>query len=234
MYQQHIVLDFEMNPVSVHDRDADLYLRREIIEIGAVRLNSRFEPVGRFRCYVKPEHNDCITYSIRELTGIGYSETNSAGSFAAAMDLFTAWIGDGRTRVYSWSDSDYFQLDRECAYKGVDFPYCMERWVDLQAVFPRMLGQKSYRRLSLQNAAKICGVSVDRSKVHGALYDAAITAQILVPFLDGSYRELAAAQRELIRPEVSHASCSLDQASGGALQQLLEKMRAAERQGAAV
>ena len=41
MYDQHIILDFEMNRVSKINSQARATLKREVIEIGAVKLNSR-------------------------------------------------------------------------------------------------------------------------------------------------------------------------------------------------
>lgn len=226
MYQQHIVLDFEMNPVSAEEADAYRFLGREIIEIGAVRLDERFQPAGSFQCYVKPQYNAVICSNIRELTGIGFSQTSNAERFSDAMALFTDWIGEGRSRIYSWSLSDLYQLEDECSYKDIPFPPCMYRWVDVQAIFPRMLRQSSYRRLSLSNAAKVCSVHVDQNKVHGALYDAQVTAEILIPLLNGSYRDIVSFQKNAICTEVSRSSFSLGSASGGALRQLMEKMLA--------
>lgn len=54
MYDQHIILDFEMNPVSKKNAAARAELKREIIEIGAVKLNSKYEVVDRFSCFIKP------------------------------------------------------------------------------------------------------------------------------------------------------------------------------------
>lgn len=230
MYQQHIILDLEMNPVARNNREASRRLGREIIEIGAVKLNERFEVVDRFQCYVRPQLNERITRTIRELTGIGYTQTHDAESFESAMELFTAWIGNEKIRIYSWSESDLIQLRKECEYKGVAFPREMLRWVDLQAIFPRMMKQKSYRRLSLQNAAAVCSVTVDKDKVHGALYDAEVTTKLLIPILDGSYRKQVAFQSRAICTEVSHSTYSLGQACGGVLQQLMARMLASEPQ----
>ena len=47
MYDQHIILDFEMNPVSKKNKEARRGLSREIIEIGAVKLNSKYEVVDK-------------------------------------------------------------------------------------------------------------------------------------------------------------------------------------------
>ena len=231
MYCQHIILDFEMNPVSEQEADAYQYLRREIIEIGAVRLDEQLRLTDRFQCYVKPQYNTAICRNIRALTGSGFSQTNDAERFSDAMSLFIDWIGDSRGRIYSWSLSDLYQLADECDYKNIPFPACMYRWVDVQAVFPRMLRQRSYARLSLSNAAKVCGVTVDPKKAHGALYDAEVTAEILTLLLNGSYRGMAERLQSSISAEVVHSSFSLGSASGGALRQLMERMRADADEG---
>ena len=54
MYDQHIVLDFEMNPVAEENIDRRAHFYSEIIEIGAVKLNDRYESVDKFSCLVKP------------------------------------------------------------------------------------------------------------------------------------------------------------------------------------
>lgn len=38
MYEQHIIVDFEMNPISKENVEARNILYSEIIEIGAVKL----------------------------------------------------------------------------------------------------------------------------------------------------------------------------------------------------
>lgn len=52
MYDQHIILDFEMNPVSKKNATTRVELKREIIEIGAVKLNSKYEVVDTFSCFI--------------------------------------------------------------------------------------------------------------------------------------------------------------------------------------
>lgn len=61
MYEQHIIIDFEMNPVSSKNRDVRKELRNEIIEIGAVKLDRYNRIVDRFSCLIKPQYNEEIT-----------------------------------------------------------------------------------------------------------------------------------------------------------------------------
>ena len=229
MYQQHIIIDLEMNPVSTNEHEARKHIGREVIEIGAIKLDESLKIIDRFQCYVKPQYNEHICGFIRRLTGIGFSQTHDANSFSEAMNLLATWIGDKKTRIYSWSDSDLIQLRKECLFKDVPFPTNMSRWTDLQAIFPRMMQQNSYRKLSLKNAATVFGIALDQERAHGALYDAEITAELLIPFLDGSYRARAAYQHTMILTEPSYSTTTLGQACGGILQQLLAKMRAEQQ-----
>ena len=154
MYSSHIILDFEMNPVGRGFPQVFRVMRQEIIEIGAVKLNSRLEVVSRFRCLVKPDYNPHITPYITKLTGIRFADVAEAPSLGEALELLSGWIGCGQgCRVYSWSGSDLKQLRNECDFKGIAFPSNMKRWLDFQRPFPRMMHMARRRRqLALKDA----------------------------------------------------------------------------------
>lgn len=227
MYEQHIILDFEMNPVPRRRRDIRRNLRSEIIEIGAVRLDSSFRIVDRFSILVRPDFSEEIAPEITQLTGITTADVSSALSLKEALSVFESWVGSGRCRVYSWSACDWYQLDDECWLKELDFPENLSRWVDFQAVYPRMLGLPAKgQQLALHAAAAQFGISFDRSAAHRALYDAEKTTELLLPFLDGSYRSTARHIQEVFKPAVVPSSCSLDAASGGKLSQFFRQLSA--------
>ena len=69
MYDTHIFLDFEMNPIPRECREARETARSEIVEIGAVKLDREYRLVDRYSCYVKPEYGP-IHKRITQLTGI--------------------------------------------------------------------------------------------------------------------------------------------------------------------
>lgn len=118
MKTQYIILDFEMNPVAKQNKEARSRLHREIIEIGAVKLDSNHNIVDKFSCYVKPRYNAEINPFIRNLTGISTWEVCTASYFEETIAQLEEWIGyDHATTVYSWSQTDLDQLKKECAYK---------------------------------------------------------------------------------------------------------------------
>lgn len=224
-YRNHIILDFEMNPTDRQWRKTTKYnLRQEIIEIGAVKLNAAYQVVDRFSSYVHPQYNDHITRSIHDLTHIYNNDAFSAEPLEVALDQFVEWIGTGRTRVYSWSFSDLFQLEDECQEKEIPFPTCLNRWMDFQALYPRMLGYPQRDQLSLRDACQMGRVKVDPAQCHGALYDAEVTTQLLIPILDGSYQQTAKDARRFLVDGPATGNCSLDVASGGKLAALLAAM----------
>lgn len=225
MYQQHIVLDFEMNPVDKTNSEVWSRLRAEIIEIGAVRLNEHFEPVERFSCMLRPEYNCGIDIYISDLTGIKTPEAFAAASFAQAMADFSAWIGDRKTRICTWGEGDLEQFTAECAFKDFSVPENMRRWLDMQLIFPRIMQIKLHkRRLSLRDGAETLGIFVDGSKAHRALYDAEITSEVVSSILSGKYREQLELLRSAKGEESARMTCSLGDACGGALAAMLEKL----------
>lgn len=195
MYEQHIIIDFEMNPVSSKNRDVRKELRNEIIEIGAVKLDRYNRIVDRFSCLIKPQYNEEITCFITKLTGIKTGHVKKAYDLENAINEFSSWIGDSKSRIYSWSDTDLYQLQAECAYKKLSIPSNMRRWMDFQAIYPRVMQLDTKKKMSLSEAAQWFGVEVDKRKAHRALYDAEITAELVIPVLTGEYKK----QLDLLR-----------------------------------
>lgn len=188
MYDQHIILDFEMNPVAKKYAEIKKRLHREIIEIGATKVNSQGEVIDTFSCFVKPEFSSDVAGYITKLTGIKTTDVYRADSFAEAIQHFSDWIGAKRTRIYSWSNSDLLQLKNECTFKHVVFPTNMSRWMDFQVLYPRLMEISQYKNLmSLHEAAEWSGVPFDQKGAHRALYDAKVTTDLVIPVLTGDY-----------------------------------------------
>ena len=178
----HIVVDLEMNPVARDNRRVRQTLKDEVIEIGAVRLDSAFDRVGDFQCYVSPEYG-AIRPHITKLTGITAEMVAGKPSFVAAFTDFVKWVGEEETTIYSWSMSDIKQLRQECRLKMPDFDvaWLTERWVDLQKKFDDRLGL--HNNLALQHALGAMDHRFQGTQ-HTALDDAANTSAILALMQD--------------------------------------------------
>ena len=189
---QNIVLDLEWTAAPVEAAAKGLH--REIIEIGAVRVSSDGRMLDEFRCAVRPQFALNISRKVRHLTGLEWSDVADAPSFAEAMELLADWIGARPSRIVTWSTCDRRQLLAECAAKRVAMPAAMTRWLDLQKVFPRVMGVgRPGRRMALHSAMQWCGTELDAACEHTALQDAEHTAELLQMLLTGEYREHKAA-----------------------------------------
>ena len=230
-YDTHIVIDFEMNPVAKRHREVKAVMPREIIEIGAVKINDRYEIVDKFRCYVKPIYNTAVNSTVSSMTGIHFSDLEYAPLFEVALGQLSDWIGHtGRNRIYGWSSSDYIQVSGECSYKQIPLPSNMTRWLDLQRIYQRLMGLEGREhQQALHMAAAQFGIAMDYKNSHSALYDAEITTELLIPILTGSYQEQAALLRSSISEEESHESFTLGDVAGGLFDQLRSQLKSSKK-----
>lgn len=161
-----IIVDFEMN----------CGMKREIIEVGAVRLNEKNQVFSEFCSYVRPRNH--ISKRTFSLTGIKQSDVVKALELKEVLDDFLEWIGDDCTAIYSWSSNDLLQLEKECAEKRIEnneLRRIFSIWHDYQKEFGELLHYNG--QLSLKNAVS----AIDSSfigKQHSALNDARNTAVV--------------------------------------------------------
>ena len=198
---KYVVVDLEMNPVARSNREIRRLLNDEIIEIGAVKLDERYELESEFQCYVKPEYGD-IRQHIAKLTGITNETVQDKDGFVICFQRFMEWVGSDEVAIYSWSMSDLKQLRHECRLKLADFDVENElakRWVDLQKEFDDRLGL--HNSLALKHALGAMDHNFEGVQ-HTALADALNTSSILALMQDDeAFREKMKPVLELLRPQ---------------------------------
>lgn len=89
MYDQHIILDFEMNPVAKKYVEVRKQLHREIIEIGATKVSPDGKVIDTFSCFVKPQFSSDVADYIKKLTGIKTTDVYQAASFSEVIQSFS-------------------------------------------------------------------------------------------------------------------------------------------------
>ena len=178
----HIVLDLEMNPIKRSEKEVRRFLTDEVIEIGAVKLDSNYKQIGDFQCYVKPQFGE-ITKHITKLTSITNETVADKEDFVKEFNHFMDWIGTKDVTLYSWSTSDMNQLKNECRYKmpSFDVVWLEQHWVDLQKEFDDRIGL--HNSLALKHAVGAMNRNFEGT-AHTALADAENTAAILALMQD--------------------------------------------------
>ncbi|WP_322150606.1 3'-5' exonuclease [Paratractidigestivibacter sp.] len=225
-YDCDIIIDLEFT--CVPKRERTLGLANEIIEVGAVKLAADGRELGRFSCLVKPREATHVIGPVRRLTGIDDNDLVDARPLEEVVEQLVAWIGAGRARMVAWSGTDEWQLKTECAAKGIDLSALPRRWLDIQRIYPRLMGT-SGRAVRLSEAADWCGISLDNKHAHRGLDDALVTAEIFRMMATGE----CAAQRAVLDSGIRSGQkdgCASSIASrcGGDLAALLASLRAAK------
>lgn len=107
----YIVLDLEWNQGSADQTIKGMPF--EIVEIGAVKLNARYERMDTFQMLIKPVAYPELNYSIHKVIPIDMEEIEQKGvSFSQAVKEFFRWCGEEEYRFCTWGSMDLTELQR--------------------------------------------------------------------------------------------------------------------------
>lgn len=178
----YIVLDLEFNqPFSFKPgvkAAADPVCPFEIIQIGAVKLDSAFQEAGRFGCYIKPQIYKRIHPFVEKITGITKAMVKDAQAFPEAYAAFLAFIGTEESALCTWGGDDVKSLLRNVLYHKQDLERLPKSCLNVQPLASQFLEQDPGKCIGLKNAVELLNIPVEEA-FHDALSDAVYTARIL-------------------------------------------------------
>ena len=173
----YIIVDLEWNQSDDGEEPKVKEIPFEIIDIGAVKLNSRRVMIGEFNELVKPavyRHMHKIT---GDLIHLHMKDLQKSRSFREVMESFLAWCGTDYI-FCTWGTMDLLELQRNMHYYHMpplsDKPI---RFLDVQKLFSIAYEDSKVRR-SLEYAVNYLNIKKD-IPFHRAFSDAYYTAKIL-------------------------------------------------------
>lgn len=173
----YIVLDLEWNQASDANDDRSRMLTFEIIEIGAVKLNSRMEIVDTFHEMIKPQIYDEMHKITEKLIQIHMAELENCRKFEEVMKDFLDWCGE-EFMFGTWGPLDLMVLQRNMVFFGMDpLGEGPIRFYDIQKLFSIAYEDGKSRR-SLEYAVDFFKFTKD-IPFHRAISDAYYTACVL-------------------------------------------------------
>ncbi|MEL7532849.1 MAG: 3'-5' exonuclease [Bacteroidota bacterium] len=87
----------------------------EIIEIGAVAIDSQGNILDEFAHFVRPQLHPILSPFCTELTSITQADVDQAQDFPAVLQSFTDWIDLSQPYLLcSWGFYDRNQLEKDC------------------------------------------------------------------------------------------------------------------------
>lgn len=155
--------------------------RMEIIEIGAVMLESAVGPIsGEFAAFVRPVRRPVLSRFCKELTSIRQDDVDAAAEFTSVFEQFLNWVGNQPFTWCSWGAYDLKQLRIECERRGIPFPESFGRHINLKKAFAEVQG---IRPGDMNGALEMVGILPEGTH-HRGIDDArniAKIAQIILP-----------------------------------------------------
>ena len=149
----------------------------EIIQIGAIKLDSNLNTRGTFNSYVKPKIYSQVNPFITELTKITTEQLEEEKFFPDVYKAFMKFIDDEECIFCIWGMSDIKELFKNIHYHKLDNKRLSRSYINIQPNVSKYLGLSSKKLLRLQSAVESLGISKPY-EFHNALYDAYYTAEI--------------------------------------------------------
>lgn len=173
----YIIFDLEWNQCPDGKEFAVKSFPFEIIEIGAVKLDSEYHETSRFFERIRPSVYQSLHFKTREIIQTNIEDLKDARSFPEVLKDFLSWCGS-RAHLCTWGPLDLFELQRNMNYYEITNPYRTPlRFYDIQKIFSILYEDRKSRR-SLEYAADFLQLGKEMP-FHSALSDAVYTSEVL-------------------------------------------------------
>ena len=173
----YIVLDLEWNQSTSEKNKSQKKPPFEIIEIGAVKLNERFEIIDQFESIIRPVIYPHLNHISQEITGLTNKDLKTAKTFPSVFRRFLTWCGEEEYRFCTWGPLDLTELQRNMRYYKFDLFPAPVYFYDLQEIFSLYHDEQELRR-SLEYAVEYFQIQKDQD-FHRAFNDAYYTAIVM-------------------------------------------------------
>lgn len=178
---QYIVLDLEFNQdvTSLNIIDRQKFKNTfEIIQMGAIKLDSKLNTITTFDRYVKPIIYPKMNSFITKLTGITTEQLLGEETFIEVFDSFIKFVGDTDSILCIWGMSDIKELYKNAEYHKLNLNLLPRMFINLQPYVSIYLNLPHKKQLRLEHAVELLSISIN-CKFHSAISDAYYTSEIL-------------------------------------------------------
>lgn len=173
----YIILDLEWNQSSTGEEEVSKILPFEIIEIGAIKLNSCRKMIDEFNELVKPKVYHEMHHITKKLIHLQMEQLEKGRPFPQILQEFRDWCGEDYI-FCTWGPLDLVELQRNIRYYNLeplaDRPF---KFLDVQKLFSIACEDRKSRR-TLEYAIDFLKIEKD-IPFHRAFSDAYYTAKIL-------------------------------------------------------
>ncbi len=174
----YVILDLEWDVAyhKIHKRFVN-----QILQIGAVKLDEKFNIIDIFDVTVKSDFSKKISRRFAELTGITKEMMLDGIPLIKAVDLYNQWLGNDTVTI-TWSNSDLYTIAENEKYLLDNKRFKIDKYLDLQKFIQgelQYLGYECKSQISLANAAEMLGITTQKYDLHTAKDDSLLCAALL-------------------------------------------------------
>lgn len=174
----YIILDIEFN-----GRKFASELPMEVIEIGAVRLDSSLQKVDEFSTLIKPVYFSRLNSFIKKKTGIPQEEIDQADGFPKVIADFISWLNQSEQfLLFTWGGEDLKRIVYDTRMHKLDDTYWMAAYY-----FDLLKGFLRYKNITNDVSVEAALIDLDitaEGSAHRALDDARMTAEVFRKIFD--------------------------------------------------
>ena len=178
-YMNYIVFDLEWNQSPIGKEGEHKDLPFEIIEIGAVKLDSSLNIISQFCETIRPQVYTELHHIIQEITQFSSDELRQSRTFIEVFRDFAKWCGDDYM-MCTWGPMDVTELQRNMKFYNFPLFKTPVFFYDIQKIFSIVYEDRKIRR-SLEWAIDYLNIEKDIS-FHRALSDAYYTFRVMKSF----------------------------------------------------
>ena len=177
---EYIIFDLEFN--QGFDRKLNKTISNEkcpfeILQIGAVKLDSDLDMIDTFNTFIKPNIYKEIHPFIKKMTNITNEDVKNAPNFCEAFNMFKSFMGNEKNILCVWGNGDLKELYRNIKYYNLSTENLSNTYINVQHHASIYFNNPTGKSIGLQNAITLLELNQDKS-YHNALNDAYYTSLV--------------------------------------------------------
>lgn len=173
----YIVFDLEWNQSS-HPELTNERIPFEIIEIGAVKMDSKFNIIDTYSSIIKPRLYKKLQPHIRTILNYDEETLRTGRPFEKVVREFLSWCGDDFI-FGTWGAMDLFYLQNNMDYYYIKHFNGPLKYYNIQQIYADVI-DKEHSIAKLEKAVSHLNIPVDEDKpFHSAVNDAYYTGLVL-------------------------------------------------------
>ena len=183
---EYIVFDLEFNQGFDKEHNKTVSNERcpfEILQIGAVKLESNFNIIDTFNSFVKPQIYTDIHPFVGKMTHITFDKVKNAPTFPAVFKEFKKFISSSSAIMCVWGAGDLKELYRNIYFYSLPTKSLPKLYINVQQHASSFFNNPTGQSIGLQNAVQILDLPQNKA-YHDALNDAYYTALIFKHIYD--------------------------------------------------